>query len=321
MKITTKIILSISILFLLQSCIFNSKKDDSANTAENNETKFNEEEEFLNINNYIVEKHTDSVSNNNFKYWLKDGRIIKLNVVDGDGENYNIEEDYYFKDNNTVFAYQKKELNFPNAIDYMALIYFDGSKTTKEDFWISDVKTTKKSVEDQLKRIGYTIQNEIILDTDTNKSKGLLTLLDLSKRYGFDFQTEQKSGSSESENIENVNTKPFDEIQLTLTDATLKKAKIYLGEPDKYEYFFGHITKGFAIYYNRVANQDGKPKHLILFLRKNPMGTNHEKKIEEIYSIEDNEKACFGIHCIMIKNQIIYTNVPYLIQNEGYQQL
>jgi hypothetical protein len=320
MKITTKIILSISILFLLHSCIFNSKKDDSGNTAENNETKFNGEEELLNINNYIVEKNADSISNNNYKYWLKDGRIIKLNIVDGDGENYNIEEDYYLK-NNTVFAYQKKELNFPNAIDYKALIYFDGSKTTKEDFWISDVKTTKKSVEDQLKRIGYTIQNEIILDTDTNKSKGLLTLLDLSKRYGFDFQTEQKSGSSESENIENENTKQFDEIQLTLTDATLKKAKVYLGEPDKYEYFFGHITKGFAIYYNRVDNQGGKPKHLILFLRKNPMGTNHEKKIEEIYSIEDNEKACFGIHCIMIKNQIIYTNVPYLIQNEGYQQL
>lgn len=321
MKIIFKLIAFFSILFLLQSCMSNSKKDNEANPVENNEVKFNEEEEFLKINNYIVEKHADSVSNNNYNYWLKDGRIIKLNIFDGDGENYIIEEDYYFKDDNTVFAYQKKELNFPNGIDYKILIYFDGSKTTKEDYWISDAKTTKKSVEDQLKRIGYTIQNEIILDTDTNKSKGLLTLLDLSNRYGFDFQTEQKSGSSESENIINVNTKPFDEIQLTLTDATLKKAKIYLGEPDKYEYVFGHITKGFAIYYNRVANQGRKSKHLILFLRKNPMGTNHEKKIEEIYSIEDNEKACFGIHCIMIKNQIIYTNVPYLIQNEGYQQL
>lgn len=321
MKITIKLIAFISIFFLLQSCMSNSKKDNEANPVENNEAKFNEEKEFLKINNYIVEKHADSVSNNNYKYWLKDGRIIKLNVVDGDGENYNIEEDYYFKDNNTVFAYQKKELNFPNAIDYKALIYFDTSKITKEEYWTSDVKTTKKSVEDQLKRIGFSIQNEIILDTDTNKSKGLLTLLDLSKRYGFDSRTREKNSNVENKNSENENTKPFDEIQLTLTDATLKKAKIYLGEPDKYEYYFGHITKGFAIYYNKVANQGGKSKHLILFLRKNPMGTNHEKKIEEIYSIEDNEKACFGIHCIMIKNQIIYTNVPYLIQNEGYHQL
>ncbi|RKS98655.1 hypothetical protein [Flavobacterium sp. 123] len=321
MKITTKLIVSISILFLLQSCISNSKKDNSVNPAENNETKFNGEEELSSINNCIVEKHADSVINNNYKYWLKDGRIIKLNIFDGDGENYSIEEDYYFKDDNTVFAYQKKELNFPNAIDYKALIYFDGSKITKEDYWISDVKTTKKSVEDQLKRIGFSIQNEIILDTDTNKSKGLLTLLDLSKRYGFDSQIREKNSNIENISSENENTKPFDEIQLTLTDATLKKAKIYLGEPDKYEYYFGHITKGFAIYYNKVANQGGKSKHLILFLRKNPMGTNHEKKIEEIYSIEDNEKACFGIHCIMIKNQIIYTNVPDLIQNEGYQQL
>lgn len=174
----------------------NSKKDNEANPVENNEVKFNGEEELLNINNYIIEKHTDSVSNNNYKYWLKNGRIIKLNVVDGDGENYNIEEDYYFKDNNTVFAYQKKELNFPNAIDYKALIYFDASKITKEEYWISDVKTTKKSVEDQLKRIGFSIQNEIILDTDTNKSKGLLTILDLSKRYGFDSQTREKNEST-----------------------------------------------------------------------------------------------------------------------------
>ena len=123
MKITFKLIAFFLILFLLQSCISNSKKGNSTNTVENNEAKFNGEEELLNINNYIVEKHADSISNNNYKYWLKDGRIIKLNVVDGDGENYKIEEDYYLKDN-TVFAYQKKELNFPNAIDYMALIYF-----------------------------------------------------------------------------------------------------------------------------------------------------------------------------------------------------
>jgi hypothetical protein len=99
---------------------------------------------------------------------------------------------------------------------------------------------------------------------------------------------------------ENGNSKTFDEIQLTLTDATIKKAKLYLGEPDKYEYAFGHITKGFAIYYDRVSN-NGKPKHLVLFLRMqgNQWGNNAE--IEEIYSVEDGQKACFGIHCIMIK--------------------
>lgn len=77
-----------------------------------------------------------------------------------------------------------------------------------------------------------------------------------------------------------------------------------MGEPDKYEYSFGHVSKGFAVYYNRVSN-NGKPKHLVLFLRMqgNQWGNNAE--IEEIYSVEDNQKACFGIHCIMIKNQTI----------------
>jgi len=116
------------------------------------------------------------------------------------------------------------------------------------------------------------------------------------------------------------NQKPFNEIQLTLTDASIKKAKIYLGEPDKYEYSFGHVSKGFAVYYNRVSN-NGKPKHLVLFLRMqgNQWGNNAE--IEEIYSVEDGQKACFGIHCIMIKNQTIYTNALDLIYDRGYKSL
>lgn len=324
MKTTTKLVALISILFLLQSCISNSKKDNAVTPFVNHETKFNAEEELSNINNYINKSLPDSISSDNYKFWLKGGKIIKLNFVDGDGEDYLIEEDYYFKEDGNVFAYQKKELNFSNALDYKALIYFNESKIIKEDYWISDEKSTKDSVENQLKRIGTTIQNEIIVDTSTNKSKGLLTLLDLSKRYGFDSQIGQEVNNSESQNINSNNsnsTKQFDEIQLTLIDGTLKKAKLYLGEPDVYEPYFGHITKGFAIYYNKVANQGGKPKHLILFLRKNPMGKSNEEKIEEIYSIEDNQKSCFGIHCIKIINHEIYTNALDLIQDKGYQQL
>jgi hypothetical protein len=151
-----------------------------------------------------------------------------------------------------------------------------------------------------------------------------LTLLDLSKRYGFDSQTNQKINNLESQTngySSSNSTKQFNEIQLTLTDGSLKKAKIYLGEPNKYERYFGHITKGFAIYYNIVANQGGTPKHLILFLRKDPKGKSDEEKIEEIYSIEDNQKTCFGIHCIMIKNQETYTNALDLIYDRGYKSL
>ena len=111
----------------------------------------------------------------------------------------------------------------------------------------------------------------------------------------------KNNSNATPENTINVsNQKPFNEIQLTLTDASIKKAKIYLGEPDKNEYAFGHITKGYAVYYNRVSN-NGNPKHLVLFLRMqgNQWGNNAE--IEEIYSVEDGQKACFGIHCLIIK--------------------
>ncbi|MEO8240336.1 MAG: hypothetical protein ABI576_19685 [Flavobacterium sp.] len=314
------IIKLIAILFLLQSCISNSKKENVVNTIAKNESRFDAEEELSSINKNIIEKLADSVSNNNYKYWLKNGKIIKLNVVGGDGEDYITEEDYYFKDNNNVFAYQKKKMDFSNAIDYKALIYFNDSKVIKENYWISDIKTIKDSVENKLKRVGQKIQNEIILDEETNKSKGLLTLLYLSRRYGFDYQNVQNNKIG-NEISENDNLKAFNEIQLTLTDATIKKAKLYLGEPDKEEYGFGHISKGFAIYYNKVANQNGEPKHLVLFLRMDGRQWGNNAKIEEIYSIDDNQKACFGIHCIMIKNQEIYTNALDLVYDRNYKSL
>lgn len=120
---------------------------------------------------------------------------------------------------------------------------------------------------------------------------------------------------------ENGNSKTFDEIQLTLTDATIKKAKLYLGEADKYEYGFGHVSKGFAIYYNAVSGENGNPKHLVLFLRMQDRQWGDDAKIEEIYSIEDKQKACFGIHCIMIKNQTISTNALDLIYDRGYEKM
>ena len=115
-----------------------------------------------------------------------------------------------------------------------------------------------------------------------------------------------------------TNNKTFNEIQLELTDASLKKAKLYLGEPDVFESTIGHITKGFAVYYNMVSN-NGSPKHLVLFLRWQQGNSNPE--IEEIYSVSDGEKACFGIHCIKIIDGEIYTNALDLIHDKGYKSL
>ncbi len=125
---------------------------------------------------------------------------------------------------------------------------------------------------------------------------------------------------NESKNINNSGL-DFKEIQLKLIDGSLKKAKIYLGEPDKYEYSFGHLTKGFAIYFNKVSNQNGGTNHLVLFLRMNGNQWGNNAEIEEIYSVNDNQKACFGIHCIVIKNQTIFTNAIDLIYDRGYEPI
>lgn len=128
-----------------------------------------------------------------------------------------------------------------------------------------------------------------------------------------------ENGSFDKKQVTISNTKSFQEIQMELIDGSLKKAKIYLGEPDVFEPYMGHITKGFVVYYNIVENQGNSPKHLILFLRWQKDNNNPE--IEEIYSVSDNERACFGIHCLEIRNHKIHTNALDLIQDEGYSPM
>lgn len=68
-----------------------------------------------------------------------------------------------------------------------------------------------------------------------------------------------------------------------------------------------------------MYNNGDTPKHLVLFLRSVEGSNNPE--IEEIYSFSDYEKACFGIHCIEIRDGEIFTNALDLIYDEGYQSI
>ncbi len=144
----------------------------------------NPEEDFNTTNSFIDNKQAESISKNNYTYWLKDGKIVKLYVYDGDGENYAVHVDYYFK-NNIIYAYQKKEINAPDAINYKALIFIKNSKISKEEYWIQDVKKEKNEFEKELTLLGMSIQDNILRDKVTDKQIDLLVLSDLSKKFGF----------------------------------------------------------------------------------------------------------------------------------------
>ena len=116
-------------------------------------------------------------------------------------------------------------------------------------------------------------------------------------------ETARHTGSTKKSDI-----KPVDEAKLMLTDGSVKKAKLYLGTPDKQDNNFGHWSKGYMVYLNRVSG-NGAIKHLILFTRINGDFWGDDAKIEEIFSVDDNEKACFGIHCLTIRNGQLYSNV------------
>lgn len=306
MKKILNLIIIMTLVSLQQSC----------NQAKKNEVNFNPRDEYDIINKEIKENKLDSISAENYTYWLKNNEIVKLYAFEGDGENYATHEEYYLK-NKKVYAVQKKHIDFPNALDYKALLFFNSKEILEGDFWIDNVKKDKTKLLKLLEMHGLTFQNEIVTDRTSNKAKGLLTLDELSIRYGIHLQNSNTENRSNQTPVSNNRT--FQEIQLELIDASLKKAKLYLGEPDVFESTFGHITKGFVIYYNKVDNSGDTPKHLVLFLRWKKGSNNPE--IEEIFSVSDYEQACFGIHCIELREGEIYTNALDLIYDEGYKAI
>ncbi len=91
----------------------------------------------------------------------------------------------------------------------------------------------------------------------------------------------------------------FSEIKFNLLDATYKKAKTLLGEPDKDGILYmGSETKRVYIYRNKVQ-ENGVVKHLVLCFRDNRRQAAY---VEEIYAIRDNEKANYGIHWVQVSN-------------------
>lgn len=294
--------------------IFNFAENKNLNSiSKSKPTEFKVVEEFDKINSSINSKLTDSISNTyndyDYTYWYKDGKVIKLSVFFTDYNDFSTAEDYYFKDNNYVFAYRIKDVNLADNRNYTALIYFNDSSIVKEDYLVKDmnsenpedIKKTKHLFENYLKERGLSIK-DISQDVKTKKSIGLLTLSELSNRYSFDYKN-LRNNNSQSQNTNSYDSnsmKQFRDIQITLMDASLKKAKLYLGEPDKIGLLYmGGSEKNTAIYLNKV-NDNGVTKHLVLFLRYNT--------VEEIYAILDNEKAYFGIHYVEVKNNNFYSN-------------
>jgi hypothetical protein len=97
----------------------------------------------------------------------------------------------------------------------------------------------------------------------------------------------------------------FNEIKFNLMDATYKKAKSLLGEPDKDGILYmGSETKRVYIYKNKVK-ENGEVKHLVLCFRDNRRQAAY---VQEIYAIRDNEKAYYGIHWVKVNKGVFSSN-------------
>jgi hypothetical protein len=296
------------VLTLCLNACNNSAKSEPENLTQTQSqvNNFDGRKELSEIDEFINNGTIDSIgigfSDN--AYWSKNGKVVKLHLQGGYGGKFETFENYYFKQDGQVFAYFKEEVNY-QGFNYRMLLYFDGSDITDGHYWFDNKPMDRREMGISLSKVGYTLI-DMSKDDITKKSKGLLTITDLAEQNGIEISSEKIYEKAQDKTFSS-SLKPFNEVQLTLTDGSLKKAKLYLGEPDKYVHPFGHITKGYAVYFNKVSS-NGKPQHLILFLRMQGNFWGDNAKIEEIYSTGDNKKICFGIHCFSISGGTINVN-------------
>jgi hypothetical protein len=293
------------LLFVLISFYACNNSAKQLELGQSQASDFNGPKQLAEINSSISKKTADVTEGDGYSFWYENGKLIKLYIEGGYGGNFSTKENYFFDENGKVFAYNKDEVNGISGFTYRLQIYFNGPDIVDESYWFNEVERNRKNMDVDLSKVGYSI-NDIINDKETKKPRGLLTISDLSKEYSIDFSVEQTNKKNRIQEGSD-SLKPFADVQLTLMDGSLKKAKLYLGEPDKYVHPFGHISKGYAVYFNKVSN-NGKPQHLVLFLRMKGNFWGDDAKIEEIYAIGDNSKACFGIHCLYVENKQIHIN-------------
>jgi hypothetical protein len=245
--------------------------------------------------------------------YYKKSRIVAVKEIEYWGEEGYSSIIYYYKDNGKLFCYDYFSISVSEGnVEQKATIFMDENiNITNETYQRkTHAGVTNNKMDFEENPMFYKTVDEIMSAFALEDCK--------SKIYN---SNSSNSNSTIVSQTNNEGLMLLRDIQLALLDSSLKKSKILLGEPDVREVGFGHISKGFVVFYNKVSNPNGTPKHLVLFLRMqgNQWGNNAE--IEEIYAVDDNQKACFGIHCIKIKNQTIYTNELGLIYDKGYKSM
>jgi sporulation protein YlmC with PRC-barrel domain len=174
--------------------------------------------EMRRIDAIINNEELDSISGHNsddvnYKYWIKDGVIIKLFISEGNYECFN-EEEYYFKENGNVFGIKRHVLCIPNAMDYKAVIGFNDSTIAYEEYWLGDSVVSKTLIQETLNQFGYSIEVEIVDDQETKKSKGLLNIKDFAKRLNFNIPSELEKSESISATNPDISSNPNQEIKI-----------------------------------------------------------------------------------------------------------
>jgi hypothetical protein len=164
-------------------------------------SSFNPTDEMNKIDSTISKGEADSVSGQGgkYKYWTKSGKMIKLNVVDASYEYFGKEE-YYFRENGNVFAHKKLEWCPPNGTDYKAIIAYNDTSIVYEEYWLGNEKVTKSEMQKKLNQSGYSIENDILKDSETKKVKAFLNVQDFTKRYSVANPKKEPSNDIDSQN-------------------------------------------------------------------------------------------------------------------------
>ena len=253
-------------------------------------------EDYISINKEISQNKLDSVSGENYMYWLKNDEMVKLYVFDEYPEAA-IYKEFYFKNNN-IIAFQIQNVLLPISMNYKALLYISDGKILDEEYWIDDIKKNKNSfleylnVKQEMTGDDLSYEKTILKDSQTKNRINDLSINVIIDAYNIDYNPNNKTNSNKN-STSNKNT--LSTIRSLVINGNERNLIRRLGNPDELlsgsdfllKYFDKEVsytkTKYSDIYiYNKISD---KPIVVIL--------NNYNNKVfevlylDEINSIED----------------------------------
>lgn len=207
------------------------------------------------------------------------------------GEDINTFKNYYFNVNDyKTCVIQNIEINLSEPSSHETIytvIFNDNFNKISETF---ETKDEEGKIISKKKFKTYALEQYKSLSD-------ILSDLGLYKNNKLEKDIALKSYENLKETNEGNNTITRKDVELILSEASFEKVELLLGMPDEYSKdWSSYSSKGCVLYYNKVKDESGSIKNLVLSVVNPESGMSYGKKsfiVKRIYAVDDVKKTQF----------------------------